>query len=383
MKWLVFFILAVCCPVLSSAQSNVFRIDTETLPTGYALRGSNDLSIPIWIAIDFSQLSNLNADQPIPYRGMLPAKAEKVPILNLFVQDPSRSYSYRIVYTHALGDPTTTIHDDAHLYLLPFAHGKKYELSQGFNGAFTHRGENQYAADFTMDEGTEIYSARGGVVVDLKEDSSVGGLSTQYGRYGNYVIIQHGDQSFGSYVHLRKNGVLVEIGDIVPAGALIALSGNTGISSGPHLHFDVRIPTLDGKMQSIPFRIIHARGNGPPEEGQYYIAVHPGKPLPDIQLGSDLRNEDYEGYQQSIALSNKVQVTTERIDRTTVLFLENGFMRAASVEVILNASGVTSSVAFPQTVTIPPRTRLFLAILQPTGARIRIQYTTRITFPDE
>ncbi|MGB8169537.1 MAG: M23 family metallopeptidase [Chthoniobacteraceae bacterium] len=44
----------------------------------------------------------------------------------------------------------------------------------------------------------------------------------------------------GEYLHLQKNGVLVKVGDEVQAGDLVARSGNTGCSTGPHLHFHVR-----------------------------------------------------------------------------------------------------------------------------------------------
>ena len=54
-------------------------------------------------------------------------------------------------------------------------------------------------------------------------------------------MIKHADDTFGVYWHMKHNGVLVKVGDKVKQGDDIARSGNTGNSSGPHLHFDVRI----------------------------------------------------------------------------------------------------------------------------------------------
>ncbi|HYX31174.1 MAG TPA: hemopexin repeat-containing protein [Pyrinomonadaceae bacterium] len=57
---------------------------------------------------------------------------------------------------------------------------------------------------------------------------------------GNYIVIDHGDGTFATYWHLGRHGVRVKVGDKVERGDWIAVSGNTGNSSQPHFHFDVR-----------------------------------------------------------------------------------------------------------------------------------------------
>ena len=125
--------------------------------------------------------------------------------------------------------------DTSYIYGLPYEEGESHLLVQGYFSSFTHR--ERAALDFKMKRGTKICAAREGVVVRLKEDGDRGGLKKRYRPYGNYVIIQHADSSRAGYWHLQKDGVLVNMGDTVKKGQVIALSGKTGYSFTPHLHF--------------------------------------------------------------------------------------------------------------------------------------------------
>ncbi len=93
-----------------------------------------------------------------------------------------------------------------------------------------HRIRPHNGVDFGCDRGTEVYATGDGIVEKAAESGYNGG-------FGRMVMINH---SFGyktRYAHLSK--VLVKPGDKVFRGQIIALTGNTGISSGPHLHYEV------------------------------------------------------------------------------------------------------------------------------------------------
>lgn len=125
--------------------------------------------------------------------------------------------------------------DTSFVYTLPFEKNKKHLLVQGYFSHFSHK--ERAALDFKMKRGTPVCAARNGVVVRVKEDGDKGGWNKKYRPYGNVIVIQHADGSRAGYWHLQYNGALVNIGDTVQQGQVIGLSGKTGYTLFPHLHF--------------------------------------------------------------------------------------------------------------------------------------------------
>ncbi|WP_063892575.1 murein hydrolase activator EnvC family protein [Paenibacillus sp. Leaf72] len=85
--------------------------------------------------------------------------------------------------------------------------------------------------DFAAPQGTAIHAAESGVVI----------MAQRWSGYGNAVIIDHGGGMWTLYGHIREGGIKVSKGDSVTKGQKIAEVGSTGNSTGPHLHFEVRI----------------------------------------------------------------------------------------------------------------------------------------------
>lgn len=165
-------------------------------------------------------------------------------------------------------------HDDDHLYLLPYASGTSYPVIQGFDSRFSHSGVEQFAVDFKMSVGTPVHAARDGVIARVEESNDKGCWQDGCGKYANFIVVMHDDGTTGEYYHLKKDGALVDVGDRVIAGQQIGLSGNTGHTALPHLHFAVYKATRRALPQSVPVTFISADGViFRPRRGHRYLAV--------------------------------------------------------------------------------------------------------------
>lgn len=163
--------------------------------------------------------------------------------------------------------------DSSYIYSLPFETNKKVLLIQGYESkVFSHKGER--ALDFKVKQGTKVCAARDGVVVSFREDSDEGGLKKEHLSDGNYISIRHSDGSIAHYWHLQKDGVVVNVGDSVKTGQWIGLSGNTGYSSFPHLHFEVQGYDVSGDYKQLATRFYTNKGILYLTPGEFYRVRH-------------------------------------------------------------------------------------------------------------
>ncbi|MFF7793192.1 peptidoglycan DD-metalloendopeptidase family protein [Streptomyces sp. NPDC007991] len=129
---------------------------------------------------------------------------------------------------------------------------KKYTLSASFaqsGGMWQHKHSGQ---DFAVPSGTQVLAAHGGTVVKAGGNGAGDGPA-----YGNAIVIKHGNGTYSQYAHLSK--IEVRIGQVVKTGQEIARSGNTGNSSGPHLHFEIRTTPNYGSAID-PVKFLRAQG---------------------------------------------------------------------------------------------------------------------------
>lgn len=134
------------------------------------------------------------------------------------------------------------------IYRLPFDE----DLNLKPNPASKHYGSMVNALDFGMPEGTSIYAAKDGIVVEVKGDSKIGGPDESLRKYCNVVRIKHENEEYSGYVHLKYKGICVKKGQRVKEGELIGYSGSTGFATYPHLHFAIYELKKDRKLHLIP-----------------------------------------------------------------------------------------------------------------------------------
>lgn len=122
-----------------------------------------------------------------------------------------------------------------------------------------------HALDIPMPEGTPVLAIDAGTVIRVKTEAK--------GDAGRWVGVRHPSGLVSRYLHLSRP--LVERGQIVARGERLGLSGNTGHSSGPHLHLDLRVPFA--KLLEVEFAVGKPRSGWGPEMKPYGYSI-PGEP---------------------------------------------------------------------------------------------------------
>ena len=204
-------------------------------------------------------------EQSIPAQWIVAGNSE-TKIATLQPQNAALPLRYDFQLRSQLGDPRAH-HNERFAYSPPVPLQSAFTISQGFNGDYSHHLDgNRYAIDIGMPTGTGVRAARGGEIVKVQDSYSGGGSSTEMRGQTNSVYVLHEDGTFGVYAHIRKGSALVRPGQRVRAGQLIAQSGNTGYSTGPHLHFAV-LHNAGLKWESVPFLLASPYGVVKPVKG--------------------------------------------------------------------------------------------------------------------
>ncbi len=232
--------------------SAIARLRVEAGDGDYLAYADNSLAGPIEVMLTFTRHDNVGGQPALPARATVPARGS-VLVARLRSQDPGHAGMFELALTGVPGNPSARPQDVE--YLLPLQQSRS-RVDQGFGGQFSHQDEqNRYAMDFAAAIGTPILAARGGTVMQVESDFSKAGLKREtYGGRANFVRILHDDGTMALYAHLKADGAFVRVGQQVSAGQQIGLSGNTGFTTGPHLHFSVQV-NRGMRLVSIPFRM--------------------------------------------------------------------------------------------------------------------------------
>lgn len=230
-------------------------IRNDTLFCG--LKNSLDCPLRFYISTSDSSVNKtLHSLNPITFR----SKKDTLIMIRLY---SNSSNQLQTSWRACMGDLDRKI--DYNKMSLPFLKGKNYKIVQSYNGQYSHHTDySRYAIDFGLQINDTICAADDGFAVGVIKDYKIGGNDKRLEEFANYITLYHPHSGlYTQYVHLKYNGSLVKVGDIVKKGQAIGLAGMTGFTSIAHLHFNVLIPCppKDG-FKSIPIEFIeHYSGN--------------------------------------------------------------------------------------------------------------------------
>lgn len=244
----------------------------RSVPGGVALFAQNTFFAPIQIAFRLRPIENVSAETPRDGLKVVPPRSEtELVVVGKAVEQVELRFDSEFQYLP--GQPGAE-HRPDQPYRLPYALSTEVRVSQAFPDMTTHTDPaSQHAVDFVMPIGTDVFAARDGVVIEVASDFFESGTNLAVdGPRANVVRVLHDDGTMALYVHLNWNTIRVVPGQRVRRGEYLADSGNTGFSTGPHLHFVVQ-RNRGGSLESVPLQF--AGANGSPvtvASGQNYTA---------------------------------------------------------------------------------------------------------------
>lgn len=242
-------------------QASSLSVTHRLAGRSIVLTAHNQYFAPVELVLKITTIRGLKYPHPDQeLRWLVPARSDpEIVSLDLLeeISAPLLEYQYR----YLAGDPNAR-HQPSEAYRVPFAIASSYPVSQAYPQVATHtKADSYYAVDVVMPIGTDIVAARDGIVFDVASSNFRAGLDPQRdGPAANVIRILHDDGTYALYAHLNTNTIRVKPGDRVERGEYIADSGNTGFSSGPHLHFAV-MRNVGLRIESLPFVFKGANAN--------------------------------------------------------------------------------------------------------------------------
>ncbi|MFZ6741973.1 M23 family metallopeptidase [Undibacterium sp. JH2W] len=227
----------------------------ETVSGVYAntLQATNNSRMPVTVTLQLNNFSNLTSSKKWPIQAQL-AGGQSMELVQISAANAQFGYTIDYRSEFVQGDPSAR-HDANISYQIPFIADQGFQILQAADGPqFTHLTvATRYAVDINMPMGTAVVAARAGHVVEVvSQFADNGKAEPEYIDMANYVRILHDDGSWADYFHLLQNSSQVQPGMRVQAGQVLALSGNSGYSATPHLHFHVQL-NQNGTIISLPF----------------------------------------------------------------------------------------------------------------------------------
>lgn len=259
-------------PLADSVTPPVVRVERRTAEAGVELVADNACFCPAEVAVRLLEPVNVTGLKEEGLRQVIPARRETV-LAVLRPSDWDRPMSFGHEYRAVLGEPGVE-HVSEEAYRAPFALARQFRVTQAYPLHVTHVDPSSaYAVDFAMPVGTQIYAARAGTVIEVASQFFDASTDPQRTARANVVRILHADGTMALYAHLNWDSIRVRPGQVIERGEYIADSGNTGFSTGPHLHFAV-IRNAGLRLESLPVRFAGASGAAAAPVAGEMLAAH-------------------------------------------------------------------------------------------------------------
>lgn len=234
---------------------------------------------PIEVEVDWERRENVVATPELPNRFVV-ASGKSGTLFKVAAADRYQSWRFTLQYRYVIGRPLADYLGET-LYVPPIEASSRFQITQGFDGEFSHTDpQNRYAVDIMMPVDTPVYAARGGVVLEVESDYFGSGTQQAYADKANSIRILHDDGSMAVYAHLALEKAQAYPGLKVDAGQLIGYSGNTGLTTGPHLHFAVQI-NRGMELVSVPFRFADENHQAVEPRQGLWLSGYAAKPAND------------------------------------------------------------------------------------------------------
>jgi murein DD-endopeptidase MepM/ murein hydrolase activator NlpD len=240
-------------------------------PGGVMLIAKSTYFGPVQIAFRVHPIENVSAKTHRSGLTVLPPRSEtEVVFVGKSVEQVDLRFDSEFQFIP--GQPGAE-HRPEQPYRLPYALSSAVRVSQAYPVVKTHGDPaSQYAVDFVMPVGTDVFAARDGVVIEVASDFFESGTDYEVdGPRANVVRILHADGTMALYVHLNWNTIRVVPGQRVRRGEYLADSGNTGFTTGPHLHFVVQ-RNEGGALVAVPLEFAGPNGPETLVTGETYTA---------------------------------------------------------------------------------------------------------------
>lgn len=244
--------LATCLGASAAQPVDDVRLRIEADAGAYLAWADNTLAGPVEVMLH-SDRGDVDGEPALPARATVPANASAL-VARLHRRAAANRGGLGLRLETVPGSVNARPRDYEYLFPLQLPEPR---VEQTWGGRYSHANvENRHAVDFAAPPGTTVFAAREGVVMQVEMPSAAAA-----GPHGaaNLIRILHADGSMAVYAHLARDGALVRSGQRVRRGQPIGLSGNSGQSAGPHLHFAVQA-NRGMQLASLPFRMFGPGG---------------------------------------------------------------------------------------------------------------------------